>query len=103
MTERTDGVRGRGYLNGILTVIAGLLVVIVLQWGAGGFASEAVAGREEVVQEEGIGLPNAAAQRRDILRAVEKMDSRLQRVEKAIGGTLKVEVVSMPAVEVREN
>lgn len=100
MSDCNERRRGGGYLNGVLTVIACLLVVLALRGNVDGPANSAFAGR--AADSEGAGIPNAAAQRREMINAIEKMDGRLQRVEKTLNGTMRVEVVSMPAIEVRE-
>ncbi len=101
MNCRNEGRGGSGYLNGVLTVIAGLLVVVALRQSVGDGVGEAVAGGQ-AGKSGALGIPNAAAQRLDMLRAIERVDGRLQRMEKKLGGTLRVEVMSMPPVEVRE-
>lgn len=110
MSGERAGVRGEGlqstdrsatYRNGVLTVIACLLVLLLVQGFGGGGAPEAVAQS----RGEAAAPPNAAVQRLQMIRQLESIDGRIGRLEAAVDSlkttTLKVSVTDMPEVRVQ--
>ncbi|MFU8829702.1 MAG: hypothetical protein ACNA8P_09750 [Phycisphaerales bacterium] len=88
-----------GYQNRILTVIAVLLALLVVQRadlmpGAGD--AHAFQSREPQAP------PNAAVQRVKMIQELEKIERRMDSIEKKLSGPLNVNVLSMPVVKVEE-
>jgi len=95
-TEPSDNPnRERSYLNTILTVIACLLAVIAFDLVVGTPApSEAMAaGRASAP----LGQPNPEAQRLEMITELRKINRELKEIRSAIGGTIDVDVIRMPA------
>jgi len=95
--------RNGTYLNGVLTVIAGLLAVLVTQSTIGlpGPESAVAADRVSTVRgesasRESIGIPNAADQRARMIASLDAMDARLARIESKLNAPLDVKVIDMP-------
>lgn len=103
MSVNVQGRKG-AYLNGVLTAIAGLLVVLVAQNSVGlpgpsevGAADKSVSVRSaDVAPREPLGIPNASDQRVRMLNAIEALDARLARIEAKLSGPLDVKVIDMP-------
>jgi hypothetical protein len=93
----------RSYTNGVLTAIAALLGVIVLQQtnstGPQGAALAQVGVVGEQVPSEGAatGLISAAEQRKAIISELKTMNDRLTAIEGALAKGINVKVTSMPA------
>jgi len=98
MSERMNGRgRSRTYLNAVLTAIAVLLGMLLID--SAGSTGSAVAG----TRGEPTGIPNAAVQRKRMIAVLERVESRVAGLEKKLtSGALEVKVVSMPEVRVKE-
>lgn len=93
--------RSATYRNGVLTVIACLLGLLLVQgFGGGGVPEAAAQSRGEAAAP-----PNAAVQRLQMIRQLESIDGRMGRLEAAVDSlkttTLKVSVTDMPEVRVQ--
>lgn len=95
-----------GYLNGVLTAIALLLVVAVVQRSIGlpgpseAAAQRTAADRSSVRDNSSkeIFFPNASEQRNRMIAALEGIDARLKSIESRLAkAPLEVKVVEMPA------
>ncbi len=88
--------RERSYLNTIMTVIAALLAVIAFDLVVGTPApSEAVAADRSPTT--GGGQFNPAAQRQEMIVELRKLNGQMNKIEKALGGAIEVDVVRMPS------
>lgn len=88
------------YQNRVLTIIAVLLAVVVSQRvDILPDTSSAVASQAN----RGVPAPpNAAAQRLKMIQELEKIDRRMDSIEKKLAAPLDVNVVSMPEIKVAE-
>lgn len=97
-TPRTGG--RQTYQNRILTIIAVLLAVAVTQrvdiLPDTSSAVAAQSGRTVPAP------PNAAAQRLKMIQALEKLDRRVESIEKKLAAPLDVNVLAMPEIKVTE-
>lgn len=96
-----DRSRNGTYLNGVLTVIAGLLTVLVAQSTIGVPGPDAAQAADRTIAtspgvREPIGIPNAADQRNKMNGILESIDSRLGRIESQLSKPLDVKVIDMP-------
>lgn len=93
----------RNYTNGVLTAIAALLGVIVLQQantpGTQGtaLAQVGIVGEKAVVDDAASGLISAAEQRKSIISELKTVNDRLAAIEGALAKGISVKVTSMPA------
>lgn len=90
-----------GYQNRILTIIAVMLAVVVIQ------RTELMPGTSEAQAEllnasQVPAPPNAAAQRIKMIQELEKIDRRMDSIEKKLSAPFDVNVVSMPEVKVAD-
>lgn len=102
--SRSDSTGPRfGYRDGVLTAIAALLALNLLKGGEPAglpFAGEALAQR---AVPEAYGVPNASEQRARMIRVMEEMSVRVQALTQTVEkGGFKVEVTSMPKVELAQ-
>jgi hypothetical protein len=90
--------RRNGYLNGVLTVIAVLLGLLVLDArpGAGPAAARA---QSEDQPGEGAGLISAGEQRKQMIAELRRISARLERLDARLNAVLNVKVTEMPAVK----
>jgi hypothetical protein len=93
--------RNGTYLNGVLTMIAGLLVVLVAQSTIGVPGVDTVQAADRVTAapttaREPMGIPNAADQRARMIASLDAIDGRLARIESALSKPLDVKVIDMP-------
>ncbi|MFI4855910.1 MAG: hypothetical protein ACIAQF_13130 [Phycisphaerales bacterium JB065] len=87
------------YQNRVLTAIAILLAVAITQRAdLLPDTPEAGASTRGSVPSP----PNAGAQRLKMIQELEKLDRRLDSIEKKLGSPLDVNVISMPEVKVAE-
>jgi len=88
----------RGYTNTVLTAIAVLLAVLVLDNNAGmvGPISTASAQSRSTTQHTG-GLVSAADQRKTMIAEMGEMNGRLERIERALAKGLNVRIMNAPA------
>lgn len=102
--ERTNGHASVRYLNGVLTVIAVLLGLLVVQRGIEPGAERNAAFAASGQNKPGhVGFPNAAEQRKRLIASVQQLDARLKQIESGLlKGTLSVKVVEMPPVKISE-
>jgi hypothetical protein len=92
---RPDG--SRAYQNIVLTAIAGLLALGLLERApARGSALEAPAVAQASEQPEGGGLTNALEQRKQIIAELRTANGRLERIETRLKGRLEAKVTDMP-------
>lgn len=104
-TNQTTRARASGisYRDGVLTAIAALLALNVLKGAdAPGLpgASEALAQR---AGPEAYGVPNASEQRARMIKVMEEMGAKIQALASTVEkGGFKVEVTSMPKVELAQ-
>ncbi len=88
---------GASYLNGVLTVIAALLILVVAQM-SGALPAPAQAVAQPGPYPINSGLANPADQRREMIAELQKISAHLERLTGRFSGeALKVEVVKMPA------
>jgi len=93
----------RNYTNGVLTAIAALLGVIVLQQanstGSAGVAAAqvGVVGERTATDDAATGLISAAEQRKSIITELKSVNERLGAIEGALAKGINVKVTSMPA------
>jgi hypothetical protein len=92
----------QNYQNRVLTIIAALLAVAVAQRSdllpdTGEAHANLQATRNQVPAP-----PNAGAQRLKMLQELEKIERRMDSIEKKLGSPLDVNVISMPEVKVAE-
>jgi hypothetical protein len=87
--------RGRGYQNAVLTVIAALLAVNVVdrQWGV--LAPSAAEAQVAGSQEPG-GMSNALEQRKQMIAELRQLTSRLERLDARLTSGISVKVTDMP-------
>ena len=89
--------RNGTYLNGVLTVIAALLAVLVTQATIGLPGPEAAVAADRVApSRESMGIPNAADQRGRMISSLDAIDARLGRIESKLNAPLDVKVIDMP-------
>ncbi len=90
--------RSGTYLNGVLTVIACLMALLVVRGLGGASTPEALASS----RNETPAPANAAVQRIQMIRQLESIDGRMARLEATVESlkttTLKVSVTDMPEV-----
>lgn len=92
--------RKDGYRNGVLTLIALLLGVMVLGQGAGpseAGAQVAHAGGDPT-RPEGGGLISAAEQRKHILSEMRAMRAQMDAIQSTLSKGLSVKVTEMPEI-----
>lgn len=92
----------QNYQNRVLTIIAVLLAVTVAQRSdllpdAGEAHANLQTTRNQVPAP-----PNAGAQRLKMLQELEKIERRMDSIEKKLSAPLDVNVISMPEVKVAE-
>lgn len=89
--------RGRGYQNAVLTVIAVLLGLGIAdrQWN---IAGPAEAQAQSGVQDTG-GLSNAIEQRKQMISELRQLSIRIDRMESRISGGINVKVTEMPPIQ----
>lgn len=86
------------YLNGVLTVIAVVMGLMLLnQAGLGLSASRAEASQAQ--PERGTGLVSAADQRKQMIEELKKVSARIEKLERAIEKGVSVKVTSLPEVK----
>lgn len=102
MSTNVQGRKGT-YLNGVLTVIAGLLVVAVVQSSVGlpgprsvEAADRAAPVRSESISREPMGIPNASDQRVRMINSLDSIEARMARIEAKLSAPLDVKVIDMP-------
>lgn len=92
--------RGRTYQNRVLTIVAVLLAVLVTQRLE---LAPRLAEVEAFQQARDVPAPpNAAVQRVKMIQELEKIERRLDSIEKKLSKPLEVNVLSMPPVTVTE-
>jgi hypothetical protein len=84
-----------GYQNAVLTAIAVLLALGLVDRQSGGRMLEPAAAS---AQPEG-GLSNALEQRKQMIAELRAMSGRLERIESKISGGLDVRVKDMPPIK----
>lgn len=88
------------YQNRILTIIAVLLAIVVSQrFDVLPDPSSAVASQASRAVPA---PPNAASQRLKMIQELEKIDRRMESIEKKLAGPFDVNVVAMPEIKVAE-
>lgn len=97
--------QGTPYLNLVLTAIAGLLAVMVLQSPAGGGAgspSAALAAQPSKQsggsQGEQMGLISALEQRKIMIASLARIEERLSKMEAKLSSGISVKVTEMPPI-----
>ncbi len=103
MNQQAIPVQSRGrYTNGLLTVIALLLGVAVLQNGSGQPVMPESASAAFAQPQRGSGTSksvptfNAAAQRKQIINELKVLQRSVASLEKKLSGGLKVTVTNLP-------
>jgi hypothetical protein len=93
--------RRNGYLNGVLTVIAVLLALLLADRHlAGSSAGTALAAApEDQPTGEGAGLISASEQRKQMIAELRRMAARLERIEARLGAGISVKVTEMPELK----
>lgn len=92
----------QSYQNRILTIIAVLLALVVVQRSdlmpaSGEAHANAMAASSQVPSP-----PNAGAQRLKMIQELEKIDRRMDSIEKKLGSPFEVKVISMPEVKIAD-
>ncbi len=87
------------YQNRVLTVIAVLLAVAVTQRAD---LLPTSADAQASTRGDVPAPPNAGAQRLKMIQELEKLDRRLDSIEKKLGSPIDVNVISMPEVKVAD-
>lgn len=93
----------RNYTNGVLTAIAALLGVIVLQQAnttgtqGAALAQVGIVGEKTATEDAATGLISAAEQRKAIISELKSVNDRLAAIEGALAKGINVKVTSMPA------
>jgi hypothetical protein len=92
--------RTSGYTNGVLTVIAVLLALNVVNrpWQAPSVAAEALAQPAEVTTK-GSGLVSPEDQRNAMIVELRRMAAKIDRIEARLASGLSVKVTEMPAAK----
>ncbi|MFM9994201.1 MAG: hypothetical protein ACKVU4_00200 [Phycisphaerales bacterium] len=101
-TPRQNTDRGSGYMNIVLTAIAALLGLLVLdRQGVTGVASPSAAHAQVSSTDDplaaGQALVSASEQRKLMIAELKRMGTRLERIESKLSGVLSVKVTEMPA------
>ncbi len=84
------------YANAMLTIVAVLLGVMILQQGGAPLTSEANAQRSNRRTDNPIAPPNAASQRQQMIAQLESLNSRMESLEGRLAGPFEVKVLEMP-------
>jgi len=92
----------QSYQNRILTVIAILLAVAVAQKSDLLPDSVQAHANLQTPRNQVPAPPNAGAQRLKIIQELEKIDRRMDSIEKKLGTPFDVRVLSMPEVKIAE-
>lgn len=106
-------VGGRTYTNGVLTVVAALLGVSIMQHTVGlPGGEEALAQRVSTGTRDGLsaptrsgeptpamGIPNAADQRARMISTLDSIEARLGKIESRLSGPMEVRVLEMPEMK----
>lgn len=88
-----------GYQNAVLTVIAGVLTLgLVERAGQPSIAAPSAANAQPSGPEQG-GLMNAMEQRKTMIAELRAMNARLDRIESKLAGGLTVKVSEMPPIK----
>jgi len=96
-TPRPDG--SRTYQNIVLTAIAALLGLGLLQHApATGSALESPAIAQGEQPESG-GMTNALEQRKQIIAELRQLNGKLERIDTRLHGKLEVKVIDMPPLK----
>lgn len=100
MASLEQGKRGgsNGYANAVLTVTAVALVAVALQL-SGGAAAHAQAVRRSNETGDPLGVPNAFAQRQQLIQIMQSVDQRLRSLETRMGGSAPLDVRVVNAAE----
>lgn len=96
--------RRRGtYVNVVLTVIAVLLGLHLVRQADPSGSAALAAQRGTPPAPSELGIPNAGAQRLQMIRYLERLDQRMTAIESALTkGELTVKVIEMPEVRLAE-
>ena len=86
-----------GYQNAVLTAIALLLTLGLVERGG-----ELTTPSRAQAQPDRGGMTNDLEQRQQIIAELQKINSRLERMESKLASGINVEVTSMPAMKVEE-
>lgn len=100
MNSHNDRTR-LSYQNRVLTIIAVLLAVVVTQ-RAEFLPDTSEASATAQAPRQVPSPPNAAAQRIKMIQELEKIERRMDSIEKKLSSPLNVNVISMPEVKVAE-
>lgn len=97
-----QGKRGsaNGYANAVLTVTAVALVAVSLQLSGGAPAHAQSSRRGASDTGDPLGIPNAFAQRQQMIQALQSMDQRMRALEARLGAgaALDVRVVNIEEI-----
>ena len=102
--ERTHVIgpsRRNGYQNAMLTAIAVLLALGVIDRGTGNAASGLAQPSSASAQPQPTegGMTNRLEQNKQIIAELQKMNSRLERIESKLSSGLSVKVTDMPPMK----
>ena len=95
--------RSERYRDGMLTIIAVLLGLVVLQGSGGGIPQvmpEAQASAQPSDEPSSGGLVSASEQRKIMIAELRRLGARLDRIEAKINAGLNVKVTDMPEIKV---
>jgi hypothetical protein len=94
----------RTYTNGVLTVIAAVLVLNWLGQGATALSTAAAQPADESAfqPDDPSGRISAAEQRKQMIGELRSVSARLDRIESALTRGISVKVTDMPAIKVQE-
>ncbi len=96
---QTKRASGKSYQNGVLTVIAGCLGLLVLdRQGAGvDFSPKAAMAQPNQADQETTGIASGLEQRKQMIAELVRIGQKLDRLESKISGGLTVKVSNLPA------
>lgn len=93
--------RGRGYQNAVLTVIAALLAVAMIDRHPA--ITEPSGAHAQVREGQEGGMSNALEQRKQMIAELRQLSSRMERLESRINAGLNVKVTEMPPMRLPAN
>lgn len=94
--------RRTGYQNAVLTAIAVLLALGLIDRRSGGGIVELASAQAQPGDPDHGGMTNELEQNKQIIAELRLMNGKLERLESKISAGLSVKVTSMPAIQVNE-
>lgn len=91
-----------GYQNAVLTAIAVLLALGLIDRRSGGGITELASAQAQPSEPEGGGMTNKLEQNKQIIAELRLMNGKLERMDAKLSAGLSVKVTSMPAIQVND-